>query len=74
MASSGWAFRFNQRNGIAAFTPSGAMQIADQTTVSAFIRSFHEMLKENGYVAEQVYSCNETSLFYHQLGKKTLVF
>lgn len=74
VASSGWAFRFNQRHGIAAFTPSEAMQVADQTTVSAFIRSFHEMLKENGYVAEQVYSCKESSLFYHQLGKKTLVF
>lgn len=70
-ASNGWLEKFKIRHCLNFKTLSGEMKSVDTTQVENFRNILEEKINEYGYSG--VYNCDETSLFYRTVAKKSFV-
>jgi hypothetical protein len=73
-ASEGWLFRWKKRYGIRKLKISGERLSAEgqKGELEKFKRYLHKLMRKENLVAEQVYNCDETGLYYRMLPDKTL--
>ncbi|XP_053415274.1 jerky protein homolog [Nycticebus coucang] len=67
--SGGWLWRFKARHGIKKLDASGEKQVVDHQAAEQFCRFFRSLMAEHGLSPEQVYSADETGLFWRCLPK-----
>ncbi|XP_004451066.1 tigger transposable element-derived protein 1 [Dasypus novemcinctus] len=72
-ASAGWLARFKRRYGVKNVKLPGEAGSADQEAMEEFKKYLVSIIQEKGYVEEQVFNADETSLFYKDVGKRTYV-
>ncbi|XP_027808455.3 jerky protein homolog [Marmota flaviventris] len=65
--SGGWLWRFKARHGIKKLDASSEKQVADQQAAEQFCGFFRSLATEHGLSPEQVYSADETRLFWRCL-------
>lgn len=65
--SGGWLWRFKARHGIKKLDASGEKQVADRRAAEQFCGFFRSLAAEHGLSPEQVYSADETGLFWRGL-------
>ncbi|XP_020843961.2 tigger transposable element-derived protein 2 [Phascolarctos cinereus] len=74
-ASSGWLTRFKQRHGIPKVAGQGTkLSGGDETAASEFCCSFREFVEKENLQPEQIYSADQTGLFWKCLPSRTLAF
>jgi hypothetical protein len=71
-ASNGWLDRFKNRHGISQVFVCGEIRSADSEAADKYPEVLKGILKEGGYVDEQVYNCDETGLCYKMIPDRTL--
>lgn len=69
--SGGWLWRFKARHGIKKLDASSAKQVADHQAAEQFCGFFRSLAAEHGLSPEQVYSADETGLFWRRLPNPT---
>ena len=72
-ASKGWLWRFCKRHRIRELSLQGEKLSADATAIDPFKRKLQEVMEKEGLTLEQLYSCDETGLYYRMLPAKTLL-
>ncbi|XP_008849261.1 jerky protein homolog [Nannospalax galili] len=65
--SGGWLWRFKARHGIKKLDASSERQVADHQAAEQFCGFFRSLAAEHGLSPEQVYSADETGLFWRCL-------
>ncbi|KAF0871205.1 jerky protein homolog [Crocuta crocuta] len=70
--SGGWLWRFKARHGIKKLDASSEKQVADHQAAEQFCGFFQSLAAEHGLSPEQVYSADETSLFWRCLPHPSL--
>ncbi|XP_004687018.1 PREDICTED: jerky protein-like [Condylura cristata] len=65
--SGGWLWRFKARHGIRKLDAAGEKQAADRRAAEQFCGFFRSLAAEHGLCPEQVYSADETGLFWRCL-------
>nr|XP_044998554.1 jerky protein homolog [Jaculus jaculus]XP_044998555.1 jerky protein homolog [Jaculus jaculus]XP_044998556.1 jerky protein homolog [Jaculus jaculus]XP_044998557.1 jerky protein homolog [Jaculus jaculus]XP_044998558.1 jerky protein homolog [Jaculus jaculus]XP_044998559.1 jerky protein homolog [Jaculus jaculus] len=65
--SGGWLWRFKARHGIKKLEASSDKQVADHQAAEQFCGFFRSLAAEHGLSPEQVYSADETGLFWRCL-------
>jgi len=70
--STGWLRNFKHRHGIKQVTIRGEERSADTEAAEAYPEELRKMIEDQGYVASQVYNCDETGLYYKMLPDKSL--
>ncbi|XP_005005256.1 jerky protein homolog [Cavia porcellus] len=65
--SGGWLWRFKARHGIKKLDASNEKQVADHQAAEQFCGFFRSLTAEHGLSPEQVYSADETGLFWRCL-------
>lgn len=73
-ASSGWLTRFKQRHGIREIGLHGEKLSGDQQAADDFQREFEEFVSKEKLSFEQIYSADESGLFWKCLPTRTLAF
>ncbi|XP_003341417.2 tigger transposable element-derived protein 2 [Monodelphis domestica] len=73
-ASSGWLTRFKQRHGIPKVAGQGTKLNGDETAASEFCCKFREFVEKENLQPEQIYSADQTGLFWKCLPSRTLAF
>nr|XP_020634084.1 tigger transposable element-derived protein 1-like [Pogona vitticeps] len=71
--SRGWFERFKARFGIHRVVRHGEAASSDTTTAEDFAVEFLEVITTEGYLPEQVFNCDETSLFWKRTPKRTFL-
>ena len=71
-ASSGWLKNFQSRHGIRQLAIQGETMSANKESVGDFKSSHSQLIESEGFVLSQVYSCDETGLYWKALPSKTL--
>ena len=69
-ASYGFHWRFCKRFGIKTLAIAGEKVSADVISADEFVSSFKDLT--NGYSLDQIFSCDETGLYYKMLSGRTL--
>ncbi|KAM6459100.1 tigger transposable element-derived protein 1-like [Liasis olivaceus] len=72
-ASRGWFEKFLKRSGIHSVTRHGEASSSDKAAAEAYKKEFEEFMKAEGYVAQQVFNCDETGLFWKKMPKRTYI-
>nr|XP_005608612.1 tigger transposable element-derived protein 1-like [Equus caballus] len=72
-ASAGWLARFKRRYGVKNIKLAGEASSADQEAAQEFKKHLLSVIEEKGYVEEQVFTADETGLFYKDVGKRTYI-
>ena len=70
-ASRGWFDRFRQRFSLHNVAFAGENASADQEAARKFPTEVRALISEKGYVASQIFNCDETGLFWKQMPKRT---
>ncbi|XP_069322918.1 jerky protein homolog [Eulemur rufifrons] len=69
--SGGWLWRFKARHGIKKLDASSEKQVVDHQAAEQFCGFFRSLTAEHGLSPEQVYSADETGLFWRCLPNPT---
>ena len=72
-ASQGCVQKFKNRSGIYCVTRHGEAASADTKAAEDFVKEFKRLVESEGYVAQQVFSCDETGLFWKKMPKSTYI-
>lgn len=72
-ASAGWLARFKRRYSMKNFKLAVEDGSAHQEAADEFKKYLLSVIREKGYVEEQVFNADETGLFYKNVGKRTYV-
>lgn len=72
-ASHGWFDKFRRRTGIHSVLRHGEACSADHKAAAEFVKKFKQLLINEGYVAQQVFNCDETGLFWKKIPRRTLI-
>jgi len=70
--SSGWLWRFKQRNGISSLVISGEANKVDETEINKWLDTF--MTEFKAYSPRDVFNLDETGVFFNLLPDRTLDF
>lgn len=71
-ASEGWLWRWKVQLGMCQFHIEGEPAFGDSAAVKALPETLHKAIAEGEYTDEQMYNCDETTLYYKQLPNKSL--
>ncbi|XP_068121604.1 tigger transposable element-derived protein 1-like [Hyperolius riggenbachi] len=71
-ASRGWFDNFKRRSGIHFVRHREAMS-SDTKAAETFTTEFQEFMVSEGYLPHQVFSCNETRLFWKKMPRRTYI-
>ncbi|BFZ12502.1 hypothetical protein BsWGS_15541 [Bradybaena similaris] len=66
-ASRGWFEKFKRRTGIHSVVRHGEASSSDQKGAEEFVRKFEQLVKDEGYIAQQVFNCDDTGLFWKKM-------
>lgn len=72
-ASAGWLARFKRRYSMKNFQLAVEDGSAHREAAEEFKKYLLSVIREKGYVEEQVFNADETDLFYKNIGKRTYV-
>ncbi|XP_040177160.1 tigger transposable element-derived protein 1-like isoform X2 [Rana temporaria] len=70
-ASRGWFDNFKRRSGIHSAVKPGEAASSDAKAAEVFAAEFQKLMVFDCYLPEQVFSCNETGLFWKKMPKRT---
>jgi hypothetical protein len=73
-ASSGWLTRFKQRHGMRQITVQGEKLNCDEPAADEFKNEFQKFIENEGFTPEQMFSADETGLYWKCKPKKTLAY
>ena len=68
-ASTGWLEKWKKRHGIKLYTMKGESAAVDYNVVNTWLKNIWPPLRQ-AYGDEDIYNCDETTLFYKLLPKK----
>ncbi|XP_068235719.1 tigger transposable element-derived protein 1-like [Palaemon carinicauda] len=66
-ASHGWFDRFRKRTGIHSDVRHGEAASSDKKAAGEFLIKFDELISREGYIPQQVFNCDETSIFWKKM-------
>ncbi|XP_069961426.1 tigger transposable element-derived protein 1 isoform X7 [Cherax quadricarinatus] len=72
-ASRGWFERFKKRSGIHNVVKHGEAASSDKPATEEFVDEFKEYIEVEGFLPKQVFSCDETGLFWKKMPKRTYI-
>ena len=72
-ASRGWFEKFKKRTGIHSVVRHGEASSSDTKAAEEFVKLFEKIVIEEGYVAQQVFNCDETGLFWKKMPRRTFI-
>ncbi|KAM9323640.1 tigger transposable element-derived protein 1-like isoform 1-T3 [Pholidichthys leucotaenia] len=72
-ASRGWFEKFKKRSGIHSVVRHGEACSADRKAADEFVQKFQQLVSDEGYVAQQVFNCDETGLFWKKMPRRTFI-
>nr|XP_020670660.1 tigger transposable element-derived protein 1-like [Pogona vitticeps]XP_020670661.1 tigger transposable element-derived protein 1-like [Pogona vitticeps]XP_020670663.1 tigger transposable element-derived protein 1-like [Pogona vitticeps] len=72
-ASRGWFHKFQKRSGIRSITKHGKAASSGHAAPEAFELDFVKFLKEEEYLPQQVFNCDETGLFWEKMPNRTFI-
>lgn len=72
-ASRGWFEKFKKRSGIHSVIRHGEAASSNEKEAEAFKVEFDKIIKEEDYVPQQVFNCDETGLFRKKMPKRTFI-
>lgn len=72
-ASAGWVACFKRRYHMKNIKLPGKAGPADQEAAEEFKRHLLSIIREKGYMEEEVFNADETGLFYKNIGKQTYI-
>nr|XP_020633897.1 tigger transposable element-derived protein 1-like isoform X5 [Pogona vitticeps] len=72
-ASRGWFQKFQKRSGIHCVTRHGEAASSDRDAAEAFKFNFTKFVKEEEYLPQQVFNCDETRLFWKKMPRRTFL-
>ena len=72
-ASHGWFEKFKRRTGIHSVVRHGEAASADVKAANEFVKKFERLVNSEGYVAQQVFNCDETGLFWKKMPCRTFI-
>lgn len=72
-ASNGWLYNFKKDYGLRSVKITGESASADLQAAADFIPRLNELIKDYGYLKDEIYNADETALYYKGLPTKTLV-
>ncbi|GBM50413.1 hypothetical protein AVEN_207068-1 [Araneus ventricosus] len=62
--SRGWFDNFRKRTGIHSVVRHGEAANSDVKAAEDYLKTFSELIEANGYIPQQVFSCDETGLTF----------
>lgn len=72
-ASRGWFENFKKRNGIHSVVRHGEAASADMKAAEDYLKTFAGIIVAEGYIPHQVFSCDETGLFWKKMPRRTYI-
>ena len=72
-ASAGWFRRFKKRFGFHNVRVTGEAASADEEGAKKFVDDLDVIIKEKGYMAEQIFNVDETGLFWKRMPKRSYI-
>ncbi|KAM6468471.1 tigger transposable element-derived protein 1-like [Liasis olivaceus] len=72
-ASRSWFDKFHKRSGIHSVTRHGEASSSDKAAAEAYKKEFTEFMKAEGYVAQQLFNCDETRLFWKKMPNRIYI-
>ncbi|XP_039608453.1 tigger transposable element-derived protein 1-like isoform X1 [Polypterus senegalus] len=72
-ASRGWFENFRKRSGIHSVVRHGEAASSNAEAAKEFVKIFTKLVEDEGYVPQQVFSCDETGLFWKRMPKRTYI-
>ncbi|BFZ15078.1 hypothetical protein BsWGS_18117 [Bradybaena similaris] len=72
-ASRGWFEKFKRRTRIHSVVRHDEATSSDQKGAEEFVRKFEQLVKDEGYIAQQVFNCDETGIFWKKLPRRTYI-
>ncbi|XP_033225749.1 tigger transposable element-derived protein 2-like [Belonocnema kinseyi] len=72
-ATNGWLHGFKKRHGIHEVGVQGEKQSADTDRAQTISESFNQYLQESDFDLDQIYSGDESGLYYKALPRRTLI-
>ena len=72
-ASRGWFEKFKRRTGIHSIVRHGEAASSDKAAADAFKVEFAKYVKENEYLPQQIFNCDETGLFWKKMPNRTFI-
>lgn len=72
-ASRGWFEKFRNRTGIHRVTRHGEAASSDQIAADKYVGEFDRYINEQNLIAQQVFNCDETGLFWKKMPANTYI-
>lgn len=72
--NKGWLERFKDQNNLLSITKSGEAASADKEAVQDRLLVFKKIIMDGGYIAEQVFSDDETRPYWKRMPNRTVIF
>ncbi|XP_068224423.1 tigger transposable element-derived protein 1-like [Palaemon carinicauda] len=72
-ASHGWFDLFMKRSGIHSVVRHGQAASSDKKAAEEFLKNFENLISREGYIAQQVFNCDETCLFWKKMPSRTYI-
>ncbi|XP_070619108.1 tigger transposable element-derived protein 1-like [Erythrolamprus reginae] len=72
-ASRGWLEKFKIRSGLHSVVRHGEAVSLDPKCAEEFVATFAELIHAEGYVAQQIFNCDETGLFWKKMPRRTFI-
>lgn len=73
VASTGWFQRFKKRFQMHSVRVTGEAASADEEGARKFVDSLDKLIKDEGYLAEQIFNVDETGLFWKRMPARTYI-
>ncbi|XP_064103313.1 tigger transposable element-derived protein 1-like [Macrobrachium nipponense] len=75
IASKGWFEKFKRRFGLRSVPLYGEAALADQEAALRYVEDeFPKLIKEGGYIPEQVFNMDETGLFWKRMQSRMFLY
>lgn len=72
-ASRGWFEKFKRRTGIHNVVRHGEASSSDKTAAENFKVDFASFVKQENYLPQQIFNCDETGLFWKKMPRRTYI-
>ncbi|CAE1154389.1 unnamed protein product [Acanthosepion pharaonis] len=72
-ASRGWFENFKKRTGIHSVVRRGEAASADMKAAEDYLKTFAGIIVAEGYIPHEVFSCDETGLFWKKMPRRTYI-